>query len=276
MPLLGALPDGHLGERCPTPDQNAGDSPLARTTTSGGLNSEFLNSAARMLCSSPCDTLLNGSVQMSTVSREVETGTTTLGLVCKDGVVLAADRRATAGTLIAHKRTKKVYKLDDNIGLTTAGLVGDLQVLARYITAEVELYKLKRGISMPVEACATLTANILSGSRFYPYWVQLVIGGWDRAGGHVYSLDAAGGSLPDKFVSSGSGSPYVYGVLEDHYTDGMTTEEGANLAVRAVTAAMKRDAVSGEGIDVAIITKDGFKMLDDKEVEKRKTSMKLA
>ncbi len=128
---------------------------------------------------------------------------------------------------------------------------------------------------MPVEACATLTANILSGSRFYPYWVQLVIGGWDRAGGHVYSLDAAGGSLPDKFVSSGSGSPYVYGVLEDHFKDDMSTEDGANLAIRAVTAAMKRDAVSGEGIDVALITKDGFKMLDDKEVEKRKSSMKL-
>jgi len=129
---------------------------------------------------------------------------------------------------------------------------------------------------MPVEAAATLTANILSGSRFYPYWVQLVIGGWDRAGGHVYSLDAAGGSLPDKFVSSGSGSPYVYGVLEDHWKDDMTLEEGANLAIRAVTAAMKRDAVSGEGIDVAVISKDGFKTFDDKEVEKRKASMKLA
>src|SRR3989440_8038790 len=184
-------------------------------------------------------TLLNGSVRMSAVPKEVETGTTTLGLVCKDGVVRAADRRATAGTLIAHKRTKKVYRLDENLGLTTAGLVGDLQVLARYITAEVELYKLKRGISMPVEACATLTANILSGSRFYPYWVQLVIGGWDRLGGHVYSLDAARGSLPATFVSSGAGSPYVYGVLEDHWKDDMTLEEGSNLAIRMGTASIK-------------------------------------
>src|SRR2546426_12666859 len=97
---------------------------------------------------------------MATISREVETGTTTLGLVCKDGVVLAADRRATAGTLIAHKRTKKVDRLDDNIGLTTAGLVGDLQVLARYITAVGELDKLKRGVAKPVEGRATLTADI--------------------------------------------------------------------------------------------------------------------
>lgn len=216
-----------------------------------------------------------GSVTMATVSREVETGTTTLGLVCKEGVVLAADRRATAGFLIAHKKTQKVYRLDDNLGLTTAGLVGDLQTLARYITAEVELYKLKRNASMPVEACATLMANILSGSRYFPYWVQLVIGGIDRAGGHVYSIDAAGGSLPDKYVSTGSGSPFVYGVLEDHWKDGLTIEEGADLAIRAITASMKRDAASGEGIDVALITKDGFRLLDDKEVEKRKGAMKL-
>src|SRR2546426_11651022 len=102
---------------------------------------------------------------MATISREVETGTTTLGLVCKDGVVLAADRRATAGTLIAHKRTKKVYRLDDNIGLTTAGLVRDFQVLARYNTAEGEPDKLKRGGGMALEAGATPQANKPNGRR---------------------------------------------------------------------------------------------------------------
>lgn len=212
---------------------------------------------------------------MPEVGKQVETGTTTVGIVCKDGVVLAADRRATAGTLIAHKRTKKVYRLDENLGLTTAGLVGDLQVLARYIMAEVELYKLKRNTAMPVEACATLTANILSGRRYFPYWVQLVIGGVDRSGGHVFSLDAAGGSIPDNYVSTGSGSPFVYGVLEDHFKDDISTADGADLAIRAVTAAMKRDAASGEGIDVAVITREGYRMMDDKEVEKRKTTMKL-
>ncbi|HEY7589140.1 MAG TPA: archaeal proteasome endopeptidase complex subunit beta [Thermoplasmata archaeon] len=212
---------------------------------------------------------------MVTPPKEVETGTTTLGLVCKDGVVLAADRRATAGYMIAHKRTQKVYKLDDNLGLTTAGLVGDLQTLARYITAEVELYKLRRNASMPVDACATLTANILAGQRYFPYWVQLLIGGVDRSGGHIYSLDAAGGSLPDKFVSTGSGSPFVYGVLEDHYKEDITVDQGSDLAIRAITASMKRDSASGEGIDVAIITKEGYRQLDDKEVEKRKATMKL-
>ncbi len=222
---------------------------------------------------------------MENPSKEVETGTTTLGLVCKDGVVLAADRRATAGTLIAHKRTKKIYRLDENIGLfgglyavptdrfREPVLVSSVDGVGT--TAEVELYKLKRGLTMPVEACATLTANILSGSRFFPYWVQLVIGGWDRGGGHIFSIDAAGGSLPDKYTSSGSGSPFVYGVLEDHWKDDLATSEGIDIAIRGITAAMKRDAVSGEGMDVVVISKDGYNQLDDKEVEKRKNAMKL-
>jgi len=132
---------------------------------------------------------------MTDITEQTKKGTTTLGLVCKDGVVLASERRATMGTLIAHKSTKKLYRLDENIGLTTAGLVGDLQTLARYISAEVELYKLKRGASMPVGSCATLLANILSGRRMFPYWVQLVVGGMDDTGPSVYSLDMAQGRL---------------------------------------------------------------------------------
>lgn len=208
--------------------------------------------------------------------REVETGTTTVGLSCKDGVVLAADRRATAGTMIAHKRTKKVFRIDDNLGLTTAGLVGDLQILARYITAEAELYRLKRGLSMSVEAAATLTANILAGRRYFPYWVQLVLGGVDPKGSHVFSLDMAGGSLEDRYVSTGSGSPYVYGVLEDHWNNELDIKGGADLAIRAVNVAMRRDAASGEGIDVAVITRTGFRELEEAEVQQRKAAMKLA
>ena len=212
---------------------------------------------------------------MPEMLREMDTGTTTIGIVAKEGVVLAADRRVSAGTLIAHKRGKKVYKLDDNLGLTTAGLVGDLQVLARYVTAEVELYKLKRNAPMPVEACATLTANILSGRRFFPYYVQLLIGGIDRKGGSLYSLDLAGGSIPDKFVSTGSGSPYVYGVLEDHYRDDITIAAAIDLGIRGVHTAMKRDMASGEGIDCVSITKEGYTQLSEADIEKRKAAMKL-
>ena len=207
------------------------------------------------------------------MNEELKKGTTTLGIVCKDGVVLATERRATMGTMIAHKVTKKLFKIDDNLGLTVAGLVGDAQVLARYLSAEVELYKLKRNTSMTVKAASTLMSNILSGRRYFPYWVALIIGGIDNEGGHVYSLDAAGGAIEDEYVTTGSGSPYVYGVLEDHYKKGLSTPEGIDLAIRGLNAAMKRDAASGDGIDVAVIQKKEFKRLSEDEVGERKKKM---
>jgi proteasome beta subunit len=209
------------------------------------------------------------------MNEELKTGTTTLGLVCKDGVVMATERRATMGTLIAHKTTQKLFQIDDNLGLTVAGLVGDAQVLARYLSAEVELYKLKRNTNMTVKAASTLMANILSGRRYFPYWVALIIGGIDSDGGHVYSLDAAGGAIEDKYVTTGSGSPYVYGVLEDHYKDGLSVSEGTDIAIRALTAAMKRDAASGDGIDMAIIKKKEFKKLSEDDITERKKKLGL-
>jgi proteasome beta subunit len=203
-----------------------------------------------------------------TVDEEVKKGTTTIGLVCKEGVVMATEMRATMGTLIAHKTTQKLFRIDDNMGLTVAGVVGDAQTLARYITAEVQLYKLKRGQPMSIKSAATLTSNILAGSRFYPYYVGLILGGVDREGGHVYALDMVGGAIPDDYVTTGSGSPYVYGVLEDHYEKGLTVSEGVDLAARALHAAMKRDSAS--------ITDKGFAPVDEKELAKRLAKMKLS
>jgi len=198
-----------------------------------------------------------------------KTGTTTVGMVCKDGVVVATETRATMGTLIAHKNTKKLYKIDEHIALATAGLVGDLQVLARYLNAEANLYRLKREMKMPVNSAATLMSNILNQRKFYPYYVQLIIGGYDDSGGHVYSLDAAGGAIPDKYTSCGSGSPYVFGVLEDNYKDGLSVDEGINLAIRSITAATSRDSASGGEINIAVIDKDGFKEVSAEEIKKR-------
>ena len=208
--------------------------------------------------------------------EEVKKGTTTIGLVCKEGVVMATEMRATMGTLIAHRTTQKLFKIDDNLGLTVAGVVGDAQTLARYITAEVELYKLKRGQPMSVKSAATLTSNVLGGNRFYPYYVGLILGGIDRDGGHVYALDMVGGAIPDDYVTTGSGSPYVYGVLEDHYEKGLSVTDGIDLAIRGLHAAMRRDSASGDGYAVASITKDGFVTYDDKDVQKRLAKMKLS
>ena len=198
-----------------------------------------------------------------------KTGTTTLGMVCKDGVVIATEQRATMGTLIAHKKTKKLYKIDNHIALATAGLVGDLQTLARYLNAEANLYRLKRDTKIPVKSAATLMSNILNQRKFAPYYVQLIIGGYDNTGGNIFSLDAAGGAIPDKYTSAGSGSPYVFGVLEDNYKDDITTNEGVDLAIRSITAAMNRDSASGGMINVAVINKEGFKELSEEEINRR-------
>lgn len=202
-----------------------------------------------------------------------KTGTTILGLVCKEGVVIATERRATMGTLIAHKNTRKLYQIDNHLALATAGLVGDLQVLSRYLSAETKLYSLKRDVEMSVHSAATLMSNILNSRKFYPYYVQLILGGWDSTGGHVYSLDAAGGSIPDTYTAGGSGSPYAFGVLEDSYRDDMTINDGIDLALRAITAAMGRDSASGNGVDVAVITEKEFKIIPEEEIKKRLQKM---
>ena len=118
-------------------------------------------------------------------------------------------------------------------------------MLARWLSAEVKLYELKNGTNMSLKAASTLMANIMNGRRYMPFWVQLLLGGIDSDGGHVYSLDAAGGSIPDKFQTTGSGSPFVYGVLEDRFKENMSVKDGKELGVRALTAAMKRDSASG-------------------------------
>jgi proteasome beta subunit len=201
-------------------------------------------------------------------------GTTTVGIVCSDGVVLATERRATMGNFIASKTAKKIYQIDDLVGMTTAGSVGDAQQIVRLISVESQLYKMRRQEPMTIKGITTLLSNILSGQRYYPLMVQLLIGGVDKNGPGMYSLDAIGGTIEEtKAVSTGSGSPIAYGVLEDRYKEDITVEDGVGLAIRALHNAMKRDSASGEGIDVVMITKDGYYRLDEKEVEKRRAEL---
>lgn len=206
---------------------------------------------------------------------ELLKGTTTIGIVCKDGVVLATERRATAGNLIANKMTQKLFKIDSNIGVTVAGLVGDAQVLARYLRAEVALYRLRRNGLISAEGAATLLANILSGNRMFPYYAWMLLGGVDGRGGHVFSVDPAGGSIEDRFVSVGSGSTFAYGILEEGYARDMSLSDGVDLALRGLTAAMKRDSASGDGYIVHTITSKEYKEYSEDEINKRLKALKI-
>jgi proteasome beta subunit len=201
-------------------------------------------------------------------------GTTTIGLVCDKGVVLATERRATMGHFIASKDAKKVYQIDDLIAMTTAGSVGDAQRLVKWMQVESRLYKMRREESMTVKGIVSLLANILSGNRYYLYYVQLLVGGFDKNGPSVYSLDAIGGIIEEKkAVSTGSGSPMAYGVLEDRYVEKMPIDEGVELAVRALHNAMKRDSASGNGIEVIKITSDGYIKIDDTEIDRMRKAL---
>jgi len=202
-------------------------------------------------------------------------GTTTIGLVAKDGVVLATERRATAGTLIANKQTNKLFKIDQNIGMTVAGLVGDAQVLGRYLRAEVALYRLRRSAQLSVDGAATLLANILSGNRYMPYYAWLILGGVDQKGGHVYSVDPAGGSIEDRYVSVGSGSTFAYGILEETYSREVSVSDGVDIALRGLTVAMKRDSASGDGYIIHTITSKEYKEFSDDEINKRLKALKI-
>ena len=215
---------------------------------------------------------LFGGIIMESSMEKLKTGTSTLGICFDGGVVVGADHRATMGHFIANKSVKKLFQIAPNLALTTAGLVGHAQSLARTLNAETTLYDLKRGHSMTVKGAATLTANILLGR---PYWVQLLIVGVDDSGPSVYSIDGAGGSIPDVYCATGSGSPYMYGVLEDGFRENMSKNDAVKLAARALLASGQRDAASGNGMDLAVITKsDGFVQLSNDEVDKVISSLK--
>ncbi|HLC39705.1 MAG TPA: archaeal proteasome endopeptidase complex subunit beta [archaeon] len=193
-----------------------------------------------------------------------KTGTTTVGMVCKDGVVLAAEKKSTLGYLVASKDSEKIIQVEDHVAITIAGYSGDAQALARYLRAELKLFSIQNGRKISVKGAAALLSNILQGGRwsYLPYMVQLILAGWDEGGGGVFSLDALGSVEEERrFFSTGSGSPMALGVLEDGYRDGITAAEAEKLALRAISAAIERDIGSGgRGIDVAIITRDGVKL----------------
>ena len=191
-------------------------------------------------------------------------GTTTVGITCEDGVVFASERRASMGNLVAHKVAEKIFKIDNHIAATIAGSVADAQSLMKIISAETALYRLRNGKDISLEAAAAVSSNILHSS---PAYVQTLIGGVDDTGASIYSLDAAGGMIKDTFISTGSGSTFAYGVLEDRFHEDITVEEAKELALRAIKAATERDTYSGNGFLVAEVTKDGYKMLEKEEVE---------
>jgi proteasome beta subunit len=195
-------------------------------------------------------------------------GTTILGIVCKDGVILASEFRATLGYTIAG-RDIKVYEIEPHIGFAGAGGAGDNQALSKILKVETKLFKTRNGRPITVEGGVNLLSSIMYQYKMYPFISFVILGGIEADGTpKLYSLDPYGSVMKDKYTASGSGMQMALGILDDRYEEGMLIKDAAPLAVKAVLAGIKRDAMSGDGVDIITITKGGFKRWDKAEVEK--------
>lgn len=200
-----------------------------------------------------------------TAEDALKTGTTTIGIKLKDGVILASDQRATMGNLIAHSHVQKVYQLSDNIGMTIAGVVGDAQLMVRFMQSEISIYSMKKGAPMSVTAAATLVASVIRQG----FYLGLIVGGYDRTGGHVFSIDGAGGYIEDNYMSVGSGSSFALGSLEATFKEGMTKEEGIDAAITALNSARRRDNCTGDGMLISYIGPDGYESIPTEDIKSR-------
>jgi proteasome beta subunit len=203
-----------------------------------------------------------------TVGSAVYHGTTTVGLVCSDGVVLATDTRVSAGSFIAHKRGKKLLRIDDNIAMTISGGVADANNVVDTLKYYTNLYRIERGRQMPVKAAAQVVSNVLFSSRLYPLIADVLVGGVDTKGGSIFSVDFFGSMNQEKVVATGNGSPVAYGILESEYKEDMTAAKCYPIAAKAIIAATRRNVFTGDHFDIAVLDKAGFREIPEQEKEK--------
>lgn len=185
-------------------------------------------------------------------------GATAVGIAFKGGVVVAAEKRVAYGTYVVSKTGRKVFKISDKVGAACAGLIGDMQVLMREISAYVKIRELEMRRDLPPNSVAKLLSVIMFERRFAPFITQIVIGGVDDKP-LVYVLDPLGSIIPDKYASVGSGAEMAIGVIENEFTDNMSEDAAKNLAVKSIKSSIQRDAASGDGIDIMIITQSGIR-----------------
>jgi proteasome beta subunit len=204
--------------------------------------------------------------------KVMKTGTTTVGIVCKDGIVLAADNRATSGYLIAQKDTLKVVNITDKIAVTMAGTVSDAQLLIRLLKSELKLKEVRTNIEPSVSDAANLMARMVYSNirkmSMVPGVAHFIMAGVDEEGARLYDIFPDGTLTEYKdYISSGSGSVMAYGVLESEFKSGLSVDEGIDLAFKCINAAISRDIASGNGIDVYTITNDGAKRVIHKTID---------
>ena len=197
------------------------------------------------------------------VEEKILHGTTTVAIKVKDGVVLCADMRASAGYFIANNNTMKIQKIEQHAGLTLAGGVADAQNIVDVLRYHANVHRIQNQEPIPIKSLARLTSLMFHENRGYPFISDILVGGYDNQGPQLFNIDMFGSVEEKNYVTTGSGSPVAYGLLEEEYKDNLTLDEAKSIALRAVKAAITRNIGTGDGINVALIDKNGFQLLDN-------------
>ena len=203
------------------------------------------------------------------LEKDIKTGTTTVGLVAKDSVVLAADMRASMGHLAYDEESKKLYKITDNVAVTNAGSVGDSLTIIRFLRSHANLYEIERNASITPRALTSYLANVLNSNRYFPYSVQFIIGGMNN-GPQLLEITPYGGVLErDTYAVSGSGTELALATLDQNYKKDMSEEEGIAVAINAIKAGKKRDIYSGgKSVSVMVVDAKGVREISQSEVSR--------
>lgn len=185
-------------------------------------------------------------------------GATVVGVVFKDGVLLAAEKRVAYGRFLVSRAGKKVFKITDNVGAAAAGMISDMQILMREISSYVKIRELELKRPIPPNSVAKLLSVLLFERRFAPLLTQVILGGVNGKPS-IYVLDPLGSVIPDEYAVVGSGAEIAIGLVEANFSPSMTEKQAKDLVVKAIRAAIQRDAGSGDGADILVISKNGSK-----------------
>ena len=185
-------------------------------------------------------------------------GATAVGIAYKDGVILGAEKRITLGNYIVSKTGKKVFRVTDTVGAVCAGMVGDMQNLVKEVSVYTKLKELESRRPLKPNSVAKLMSTLMFENRYAPLLTQVILGGVS-AKPVVYVLDPLGGAIPDQYASVGTGAEMATGVIESAYTQSIGQKEARDLLVASIKAAIQRDAMSGNGIDLLAVDRSGIK-----------------
>ncbi len=184
---------------------------------------------------------------------------TVVGIKAEDGVVIAGEKRLSYEGFILSRNTRKVYPITDHVGIGFAGLMGDIQFIVKALKYEAKIYEFNHSREISPRSLAKMLSILLYSYKQAPLLTEVVVGGYNRAGyPEIYVLDPVGSLIEEKYVALGSGGRVAIGYIEPNYREGFSLEDAKKLAIESIKAAIERDVVSGDGVDVLIISEKGY------------------